>query len=357
MISFSASRPFIIAGPCGVESAAQLSQLGHALQTLPVKLFRAGIWKPRTRPGSFEGMGEEGLKWLTDFKNEFHIPIAVEVATPAHVELALKYGIDALWIGARTTVSPFNVQDIADAVKGVPIPILVKNPVNPDVTLWQGAIERFRNSGITEIAAIHRGFSSYDHTGPYRNKPNWAIPIELRRRMPELPIINDPSHIAGRRELLLGVAQKAMDLGFEGLMVEVHPNPEEAWSDADQQLTPQAFEKMLADLVIRKPSTEDSAVRGTLEYYRQIIDGIDAEVVDLIGKRMELASQLGDLKKQCNLTAYIPERWQEIVETRTERGKKNNLDANLILHLFELIHQESIRIQTEVMNQAALKNS
>jgi chorismate mutase len=340
-----------------VESPDQLAQLGQSLIHLPVKLFRAGIWKPRTRPGSFEGMGEEGLKWLADFKARFGIPTAVEVATPAHVELALKYGIDALWIGARTTVSPFNVQDIADAVKGTSIPVLVKNPVNPDVNLWQGAIERFRNSGITELAAIHRGFSSYDHTGPYRNKPNWAIPIELRRRMPGLPIINDPSHIAGRRDLLLGVAQKAMDLGFEGLMIEVHPNPAEAWSDAEQQLTPDAYSALLNELVIRKPSTEDSAARGTLEYYRQIIDSLDAEIVDLIGKRMELASRLGDLKKECNLTAYIPERWQEIVETRTERGKKNNLDANLILHLFELIHQESIRIQTEVMNQSALKNS
>ena len=342
------SGPYIIAGPCSAETREQVLATAAALKELNINLFRAGVWKPRTRPGSFEGNGVEALGWLKEAKELYGLPITIEVAEPEHVELALKYGMNALWIGARTTVNPFQVQHIADALKGVDIPVLVKNPVNPDVSLWQGAIERLERVGIKDIAAIHRGFSTYSASSPYRNPPNWPIPIELKRRRPELPIICDPSHITGNRSIVADVVQKAMDMGFEGLMIETHLHPEEAWSDAEQQITPQALKEILARIVVRTAKA-DSGNSVELEYLRQQMDSIDAEVIDLLARRMELSEKIGQVKKASNMAAYLPERWNEIVETRGERAEEQHLSKEFIVSLYEKIHDESIKKQLEVL--------
>lgn len=342
-------RPFLIAGPCSAETRAQVLETAAALAQLPVKLFRAGIWKPRTRPGSFEGVGVQALEWLQEVKATYNIPVAVEVAETAHIEAALQYGIDVLWIGARTTVSPFQIQHLADALKGVNIPVMVKNPVNPDVELWQGAIERFEKAGITDIAAIHRGFSMSDKTSPYRNQPNWPIPIELKRRRPELPIFCDPSHITGKREIVSDIAQKAMDMGFEGLMIETHPRPTEALSDARQQITPAALQVLLKTLVIRQQFTADMSKVTELEYLRQVMDSVDAEIIELIARRMELSERIGFVKKDCNMTAYQPERWQEIVQSRGEQAFNHLLSKEFIIELYEKIHHESIKKQLAIL--------
>ncbi len=342
-------KPFLIAGPCGAESREQVMTTAAALKDSGIQLFRAGVWKPRTRPGNFEGRGETALAWLKEMKEQYGLPVTVEVAEPAHAELALKYGIDILWIGARTTVNPFQVQHIADALKGVNIPVMVKNPVNPDVELWHGAIERFMHTGITDIAAIHRGFSSYNAASPYRNQPNWPIPIELKRRNPHLPLICDPSHIAGKRALVGDVAQKAMDMGYDGLMIEVHPDPASALSDAAQQLTPEDFNMLVKKLVIRQVHSDAEDKNIELEYLRQVMDGIDAEIIDLIARRMELSEKIGEVKKDNNTTAYQPERWREIVETRGERAEKMNLQRDFIIALYQKIHDESIRRQLEIL--------
>jgi chorismate mutase len=349
MSYFKKARPFVIAVPCSAETREQVMETAAELNVMQVQLFRAGVWKPRTRPGQFEGVGIEALGWLAEVKQQYKLPVTVEVAEPAHIEQALKHNIDVLWVGARTTVNPFQVQHLADALLGVDIPVMVKNPVNTDVDLWQGAIERFEKAGIKEVAAIHRGFSGYGTAGGYRNQPNWPIPIELKRRRPELAIICDPSHISGSRERVAEVAQKAMDMHFDGLMIETHPHPDEAWSDAAQQVTPQMLRELLVALVVREEFTRDMSAQMQLEYLRQHMDSIDAEIIDLLAKRMELSNRIGAVKKDCNMTAYQPGRWREIVETRSGRADLNELSKEFIVALYELIHHESIRKQLEIL--------
>ncbi len=346
---FKTAKPFVIAGPCSAETREQVMETAAALSTMQVQLFRAGVWKPRTRPGSFEGNGEQALGWLQEAKQQYKIPVAIEVAEPAHIELALRYGIDVLWVGARTTVNPFQVQHLADALKGIDIPVMVKNPVNTDVDLWHGAIERFEKAGVTNVAAIHRGFSGYSAAAGYRNQPNWPIPIELKRRKPELAMICDPSHITGNRDRIAEVSQKAMDMHFDGLMIETHPHPEEAWSDAAQQVTPNRLKEILAGLIVREEYTQDMSGQMQLEYLRQLMDSLDSEIIDLIAKRMELSEQMALVKKASNLTAYQPGRWREIVETRGERAEAHMLSKEFIVELYEKIHHESIRKQLLVL--------
>lgn len=355
---FASANPIIVAGPCSAESEEQVLAVAKSLSEIKVfdnkpravDIFRAGIWKPRTRPNSFEGVGDAGLKWLTKVKSLYNFPVAVEAATPRHIELCLKNKIDVLWIGARTTVNPFLVQEIAEALNGVDIPVMIKNPINPDIELWIGAIERIYNIGIKKIIAVHRGFSSFEKS-IYRNKPNWEIPIELKRRFPNLPLICDPSHICGNTENIPSICQKAIDMSFDGLMVEVHPNPEEALSDKAQQVTPEDFENLLNKLILRKPTTDDILVLNTLEKLREHIDKIDFNLLELLAKRMSVVEKIGQFKKENNITILQPERWNEIVLTRTGDGETKELSRKLVLKIFELIHDESIRKQTEIMNK------
>jgi chorismate mutase len=342
--------PFIIAGPCAAETREQVWSIAEKIKPLGVHLFRSGIWKPRTRPDSFSGVGEIGLQWLSEIKKHFGLPVTVEVASREHVELALKYGIDVLWIGARTTVSPFLVQEIADALKGVDIPVMIKNPLHPDLDLWIGALERVSNAGVKNILAIHRGFYTTEKT-KYRNKPSWEIPIELRRRLPDLPIITDSSHICGKRDLLQGVSQKALDLGFDGLMLETHINPDKAWSDAEQQVTPEGLKDILEQLIIRQPTSDDPLFKASLDDLRSIIDKLDEDLLAIIYERMQYAEKIGLFKKENNITIFQPERWNEIIETRTQSATEKNLSPDIIVKIFELIHKESIRKQTEIMNR------
>lgn len=314
-----------------------------------VHLYRAGVWKPRTRPGSFEGNGVQALAWLQEMTDAYQLPYTVEVAEPYHIDEALKHGAAALWIGARTTVNPFHVQKLADALAGVQVPVLVKNPVNPDTDLWLGAIERFERAGVAEVAAIHRGFSGQYVTGGYRNQPLWPIPIELKRRRPELFMICDPSHITGARDRVAEVAQRAMDLGFGGLMIETHPDPEHALTDAAQQVTPTALLQLLSELIVRQENTIDLLSSAQLESLRRSMDSIDAEIVDLIARRMELSARVGEIKKVANITAYQPTRWREIVEATTHRAALNGLPGDFILGLYERIHEESIRTQLRIL--------
>ncbi len=349
MSYFKKGKPFIIAGPCSAETQTQILETAEALASLNIDLFRAGIWKPRTRPGAFEGNGVLALEWLAEVKSRYNLPVTIEVAETNHIEEALMNNIDVIWIGARTTVNPFQVQQLADALQGVSIPVMIKNPVNPDVDLWLGAIERFEKAGITNIAAIHRGFSSYNKQSGYRNQPNWTLPIELKRRRPELPIFCDPSHITGNRDMVAEVAQKAMDMRFDGLMIETHPRPEEAWTDAAQQITPYQLQELLTHLIIRQEFTEDMNSHTKLENLRLIMDSFDAEIIDIIARRMELSEEIGKVKKECNMTIYQPARWQEMLKTREERALKNNLHKDFIIELFEKLHNESIRIQLSVL--------
>jgi len=349
MSYFKTARPFVIAGPCSAETREQVLETAAALSAMNVQLFRAGVWKPRTRPGSFEGNGVEALEWLLEAKKLYNIPITIEVAEPAHIELALKYKADVLWIGARTTVNPFQVKHLADALRGVDIPVMVKNPVNPDVDLWLGAIERLEQAGIKDVAAIHRGFSGYHAAAGYRNQPNWPIPIELKRRRPELAIICDPSHITGNRDRVKDVAQKALDMHFDGLMIETHPRPAEAWTDAAQQVTPGQLKTILEGLTVREEFTKDMSGVVQLEYLRQLMDSLDAEIIDLIAKRMELSERMAIVKKDCNMTAYQPGRWREIVETRGARAEGHSLSKEFIVELYEKIHHESIRKQLSIL--------
>jgi chorismate mutase len=346
---FPSGHPFIISGPCGVESEKQIHATAHALAEFNIHLLRGGIWKPRTRPDSFQGIGAEGLQWLKDAGTVNKLPVAVEVASPKHVEEALQAGIDVLWIGARTTVNPFLVQEIADALKGVDIPVMVKNPINPELELWIGAIERIHKSGIHRIAAVHRGFSTYEKS-KYRNVPNWQIPIELKRRFPELPFICDPSHICGRREMIQDVSQTALDLNYDGLMIESHIHPDEAMSDAQQQLTPSDLGKMLQSLIIRKPSTDDIIFINLLEELREKIDVMDNDILEMISERMKVARQIGRYKKENNMTILQVERWNEILTTRLQSGLNKELTSDFVVKLYELIHDESILQQTHVMN-------
>ncbi len=344
------AEPLLISGPCGAETYEQVMRTAKELKEInKVSLFRAGVWKPRTRPNAFEGKGEEALKWLVDVKKEYGFKVTVEVANAQHTELALKYGVDVLWIGARTTVNPFSVQEIADVLKGVKVPVMVKNPIHADLQLWIGAIERVYNSGISQIAAIHRGFHFYGKT-KYRNKPMWQLPIELRTLFPDLPIICDPSHISGNRELIPSVAQKALDLGMNGLMIESHYNPEIALSDAQQQLTAAQLNELISKLVLRKQNCADEITTNTLTELRKIIDEIDDELINVLKRRLQIIEQIGTYKKEHNITIFQLDRWQEILRTRGQWADKIGVSRQHIEKICQLLHEESIRVQNGLMN-------
>jgi chorismate mutase len=341
-------RPVIISGPCSAETEEQLMATALGLGNQGIDVLRAGIWKPRTRPNTFEGMGREALPWLKAAGAAIGKPVAVEVATREHVFECLKAGVDILWIGARTTVNPFAVQEIADAIRGVDIPVIVKNPINPDLSLWMGAIERLNFVGIKKIAALHRGFSSYEQT-KYRNQPKWEIPVELRRLHPQIPIFCDPSHICGNREFLASVSQKALDLDFDGLMIESHIDPSKAWSDASQQVTPERLGEIVRGLVIRHQHTP-SELSNKLEELRSNIDRIDNYILELLSERMDIAKSIGQYKRDNDVTVLQTNRWDEIVKDRVERGLSKELTETFVKAMFEAIHQESIRKQESIMN-------
>lgn len=341
--------PFLISGPCSAETEEQVLLTALELKEVPgVCYFRAGVWKPRTRPSYFEGNGEKALPWLIKVKEQTGLPVMTEVATAEHLELCLKYGIDAVWIGARTTVNPFTVQEIADALRGTDIPVLVKNPINPDLKLWIGAIERIMGAGISRIAAIHRGFQSYENT-VYRYSPKWDIVIELMSLMPGLAVVCDPSHITGNRHMIQETAQKALDLGMHGLMIESHPDPDRAWSDAAQQITPAKLAAMLRELRIRSYRSGDPVFENELEKLRRMVDSTDEELLEVIAKRMRLIEKIGNYKKENNITIFQPDRLNEIRQTRTRFGTRLNLDEDFIRRILKDLHDESIRYQTEIL--------
>lgn len=345
------NKTVIIAGPCSAETEEQVMEDAKAIAALGwVSAYRSGVWKPRTRPNAFEGNGEMALKWLQRVKEETGLPTTVEVANAEHVELALKYGVDILWIGARTTVNPFSVQEIADALKGTDIPVMVKNPVNPDLNLWIGALERVNKAGISKLAAVHRGFSNYEST-KFRNSPRWELPIQLMTFAPDLPVICDPSHISGKRELVSEVAQKAMDLGMHGLMIETHPRPDEAWSDAEQQVTPAQLLDILTHLRFRERISDDEEFNNRLAQLRRIVDSIDEELLQILAKRMKVIEKIGEYKRDNNITIFQLERWNEILDTRSDLGKNLDLDLDFIRRIMMEVHKESIQIQTEMMNE------
>ena len=339
-------RPFVIAGPCSAETEEQVMTTARQLANYGCHMFRAGIWKPRTKPGGFEGNGEKALPWMQQVKKETGMLTATEVATPEHVELALKYGIDVLWVGARTTANPFAMQALADALKGTDVPVLVKNPTNPDLELWIGALERLNLAGIKRLGAIHRGFSSYDNK-IYRNLPTWQIPIELHRRIPDHPIINDPSHIGGRRELIAPLCQQAMDLGFDGLIVESHCDPDKAWSDAKQQVTPDVLDYILSLLVIRD---ETVTTEGIVQLRKQI-DEIDNQLMEMLSKRMRVCREIGHYKKEHNMTVLQTSRYNEILDKRGAQGALCGMAPEFVAKVFENIHEESVRQQIEIINK------
>lgn len=340
-----AKRPIVIAGPCSAETEEQLMTTARQLAKNSIKILRAGIWKPRTKPGGFEGVGEIGLRWMKQAKEQYGLLTSTEVATPAHVNAALESGIDILWIGARTAANPFAVQDIADALKGVDVPVLVKNPVNPDLELWIGALQRINNAGIKRIAAVHRGFSSYEKR-IYRNPPMWHIPIELRRRIPNLPIFGDPSHTGGSRELIAPLCQQAMDLGFDGLVIESHCTPDCAWSDAKQQITPDVLDFILDKLTIRK----SAVTTESLEALRKQIDELDNQLLELLAKRMRVCREIGTYKKEHNLTVVQTARYSEILEKRGAQASLCGMTDSFIRDIFEHIHEESVAQQIEILN-------
>jgi chorismate mutase len=339
------NKPFLVAGPCSSETEQQVYVTASELSKNPnVKILRSGIWKPRTRPNSFEGMGEQALPWLVKAAKDFGFLSATEVANANHVELCLKHGIDVLWIGARTTVNPFTVQEIADALKGVDKPVFVKNPVNPDIELWVGAIERVYNAGIQKIVAIHRGFSTAEKS-VYRNSPMWQIPIELKRRFPDLPIICDPSHITGNRELLLKVAQKAIDLDMNGLMIETHPDPDNALSDAKQQITPYQLTQLLEKLIYKEKDGLVSSENAELIKMREHIDELDEKIIQLLASRMDISQGIGSYKKGQQMTILQLERWMHIFESRTKQGMELGLSERFLQNFLQELHKESIRRQ------------
>lgn len=345
------NKPYIISGPCSAETEEQMVATAKQIAaTGKVNALRAGIWKPRTRPGQYEGAGAEGLQWLMQAKKATGLPVTTEVANAAHVEACLKAGVDILWVGARTTVNPFSVQEVADALKGVDIPVMVKNPVNPDLELWIGALERLNKAGITKLAAIHRGFSSSEK-GPFRNVPMWDIAIELKTRIPDLDIICDPSHISGNRELIALISQKALDLDMAGLMIESHINPDAAWSDAKQQVTPAALAKIIEGLVVRTPSSDNKSFKDTLSILREQIDLLDDEIMQKLSARMKISEKIGQYKKENNVTILQVSRWEEIIQTRISLGKAMGLNEEFTHDLLKLIHHESIQVQTRVMNK------
>ena len=340
-------RPIVIAGPCSAETEEQVMSTARMLADKGCHIFRAGVWKPRTKPGGFEGNGEKALPWLKEVKEETGMMISTEVATPDHVELAMRYDMDVLWVGARTSANPFAMQALADSMQGLQIPVLVKNPVNPDLELWIGGLQRLNQAGIKRLGVIHRGFSSYDKK-IYRNLPMWQIPIELRRRIPGLPIICDPSHIGGRRDLIAPLCQQAMDLGFDGLIVESHCNPKEAWSDAKQQVTPDILDYILSLLVIR----DDTFTTEDIRSLRAQIDELDNSLMELLAKRFRLCREIGTFKKEHNITILQTRRYNEILEKRGTQAGLCGMNPKFAAHIFELIHEESVRQQLAIVNQS-----
>lgn len=339
-------RPLLIAGPCSAETEEQVMTTAMQLASKGCKIFRAGIWKPRTKPGGFEGIGEEGLKWMTQVKETTKMLTTTEVATPKHVELALNAGIDILWVGARTTANPFAMQELADSLEGVDVPVLIKNPVNPDIELWIGALERINRAGIKRLGAIHRGFSSIEQK-LYRNSPMWHIPIELHRRYPNLPIICDPSHIGGRRDVIAPLCQQAMDMGFEGLIIESHCNPDQAWSDAMQQVQPDVLEFILDHLVVRNTvETTES-----LNMLRKQIDELDNSLMNLLAQRMRVSRDIAEYKKQHKMAVVQTGRYNEILDKRGAQGTLCGMDANFVKKVYEAIHEESVRQQMDIINK------
>ena len=346
---FNLKHPLVIAGPCSAETEDQVLKIAHDLKDTDVSVYRAGIWKPRTRPGMFEGVGAIGLKWLDKVKKETGLLTATEVANASHVKLALEYDIDVLWIGARSTVSPFIVQEIADALDGTDKIVLVKNPVNPDLALWLGGIERLYSANIKKLGVIHRGFSTYEKS-KYRNNPEWQLPIELQNKFPDLPLICDPSHIAGRRDILQDISQTALDLNFDGLMIETHIDPDNAWSDEAQQITPSVLVKMMKDLKIRTLTSEEADYKNQLNTLRTQIDVIDHGLLETLGKRMKVAVSIGELKKKKNVAVLQTKRWNEILGNMILEGEKKGLSEEFVLRMFKAIHQESINNQEKVIN-------
>ena len=342
--------PTVIGGPCSAETEEQVYETCRAIaKSGKIDILRAGIWKPRTRPGTFEGIGIKGLPWMKKMKEETGLPVTVEVAKAGHVEACLEFEMDILWIGARTSVNPFAVQEIAEALRGVDIPVLVKNPINPDLALWLGAVERFERVGIKKLGAIHRGFSNTSEK-VYRNRPQWQLAIDFMSKQPDIPMICDPSHICGNRHMLAAVSQKAVDLNYDGLMIESHRDPDNAWSDAKQQITPQTLHDMITGLVARYDHEDDDLTQKSLDFLRQDINEIDTDLINLLGKRMEIARQIGVYKKENNITILQKKRWEEIVAKSQEQGKSNGLSANFIDKLLRSIHDESIDQQEKIMS-------
>jgi len=346
---FGLDHPLVIAGPCSAETEEQVLKIAHELKDTDVSVYRAGIWKPRTRPGMFEGVGAIGLDWLKKVKAETGLLTSTEVANKDHVKLALEADIDILWIGARSTVSPFIVQEIADTLSGTDKIVLVKNPVNPDLALWMGGLERLYTADIKKLGVIHRGFSTYDKS-KYRNNPEWQIAVEFQNKFPDIPMICDPSHIAGRRDLIFDLSQRALDLNFDGLMIESHWDPDNAWSDAKQQVTPTRLVEIMKELTIRKKTTNEEGYRTELETLREQIDVIDQAILDALGKRMKVATSIGQLKKDNNVAVLQNRRWNEILESMQQEGSQRGLSEDFISRIFKAIHQESINHQEKVIN-------
>jgi chorismate mutase len=344
------SHPLVIAGPCSAETEDQVLKIAGDLKNSDVSIFRAGIWKPRTRPGGFEGVGAIGLKWLRKAKAQTGLLMAVEVANAAHVRFALDHDIDVLWIGARTTVNPFAVQEIADALQNTDKIVLVKNPVNPDLALWIGAVERLHNAGIKNIGVIHRGFSTYEKT-KYRNIPEWQIPIELQSRFPDLPLICDPSHISGKRSMIQEISQQALDLNYDGLIIETHNDPDNAWSDAAQQVTPASLRQIFENLKVKKMTTEEDDFNSEMIKLRANIDVADSKILEILGNRMKIAEQIGALKKEKNVAILQNKRWNEVLEKMISEGGLKGLSEEFILRLFKAIHEESISHQQKIINK------
>ena len=338
----------LIAGPCSAESEEQVLDIGQQLKGMPLSYFRAGVWKPRTRPGSFNGIGERALPWLARMKEETGFPVIIEVAHPSHIEAALEFGIDAFWIGARTSANPFSVQEVAEALKGIDLPVFVKNPINPDIDLWIGAIERVLNAGINKIGAIHRGFSFYGKSD-YRNIPRWQIPLDLKREFPDIPMLCDNSHICGKRSMLYQVAQRAMDLQFDGLMTEVHNRPDHALSDPDQQLIPKEYRALIEKLILRDVTVSKDQILMVLDDFRRQIDRVDDDLIELLGARMKLSESIGEIKQDNNISIYQPTRWIATLERAIEEGKTKELSEGFIRKLLKAIHQESISHQARAM--------
>ena len=342
------NHPLVIAGPCSAETEEQVLKIAHELKDTDVSYFRAGIWKPRTRPGMFEGVGALGLKWLQKVKAETGMKTCTEVANAAHVKLALEHDIDLLWIGARSTVSPFIMQEIADALQGTDKTVLIKNPVNPDLALWLGGIERIYKAGVKNIGAIHRGFSTYEKTN-YRNNPEWQLAIEFQNKYPDIPLISDPSHITGKRDMIFDVSQTALDLNYDGLMIETHFDPENAWSDAAQQVTPATLVQIMKDLKIRKESDSEADYNKSLDNLRAKIDVVDNQIIEQLGKRMKYADGIGTLKKEKNVAVLQSKRWNEILGKMVLEGEQHGLSEEFILRMFKAVHQESINHQEKII--------